>query len=158
MTTTSWSQYWSCVKTSEHPLPCSSIKNNHLYSLKSKQQTLCATPKEDFQLFMSTQASMQAAEKPFTPLPFASHAMQLQPQTCSWASCPGACATSCKNISTAAQDPKQLCRASAERQRYWPQAPAHSQRQPSLLHSLDTLRLPHQHLPNKWHLFKARKP
>lgn len=127
MTTASRSQRQSCIKTSEHPLPCSSVKNNHLYRLRASNRHCVLLPSRIFS--SSHPLRLQRSLSALHPLPV--NAQQLQPQARSRASCPDACATSCKNISTAAQDPKQLCRASTERQCYLPQAPAHSQRQPT---------------------------
>lgn len=126
MTTASQSPNQSCIKTSEHPLPCSSVTHNHSYSLRASGRHCMLLPGGDLQLLTATRAT----EKLSPPLPLTGHARRLQPQARSRASCPGACATSCKNISAAAQDPKQVCRASAERQCHRPQDPAHSPRQP----------------------------
>lgn len=131
MTTASRSQHWSCIKTSEHPSPCSSVKKQPLVLAQSKQQTLYAAPQKDFQLFTSTQASTWAAEKPFTPPPFASHAPQLQPQARSPARCPGAAATSCKNNLKSSSGSRTTLQSKRRRPCYRPQAPPHHQQQPT---------------------------
>lgn len=128
MTTASRSQHRSCIKTSEYPLPCSSVKHKHSYSLRASNRHHVPLLRMISSSSLPLKASTRAAEKPpFTPPPFASHAQQLQPRACRWAGCPGAVPAACKNIASVALDPKQLRRASAERERYRLRVPPRQQ-------------------------------
>lgn len=152
MTTASRSQHRSCIKTSEYPLPCSSVKHKHSYSLRASNRHHVPLLRMISSSSLPLKASTRAAEKPpFTPPPFAGHAQQLQPRACPLSWLPRCCARSMqkhRKCSSGSQTTPQSKRRKGALLTPGPPQTAAT----NLLQSLDVLGLPHQHLPNKRHL------
>lgn len=124
MTTASRSQHRSCTKTSEYPLPGSSVKNKHSYSLRARNRHRAPLLSNIFSSSFPLKhpLGLQRSLLALHPLPvtLSSSCAELAAQV--------PVPTACKNISTVALDPKQLCRASAQRESYRLQVPPRQQR------------------------------
>lgn len=149
MTTASRPQHRSCIKTSEHPLPCSSVKNNHLYSLRASNRHRMLLPSRIFS--SSHPLGLQRSLSPLYPSPVMLGSSSHKPaaKLAAQVPVPHHAKTSQQQLRIPNNSAEQAQKGSATGPR-----PLHA----ASSNSLDTLRLPHEHLPNKRHLFKTRKP
>lgn len=71
MTTASRSQHQSCIKSSEHPLPCSSVKNKHVYPLGASSRHCILLPSRIFSSShpLEHPLGLQRSLSPLYPLP-----------------------------------------------------------------------------------------
>lgn len=71
MTTASRPQHRSCIKSSEHPLPCSSVKNMHVYSLRASNGHGMPLPSRIFSSShpLKHPLKLQRSLPPLCPLP-----------------------------------------------------------------------------------------
>lgn len=149
MTTASRSQHWSCIKTSEHPSPCSSVKKTTTCTCSEQAtDTVCCSPEgfSALHIHSSIHLGCREAFHPSTLCQSCSAAPATSPQP---SSLPRCC---CHIMQKQSQEQLRIPNNSAE-QAQKAMLPAPGPPTPpaatNLLHSPDTPRLPHQHLPNK---------